>query len=280
MRNLLEFFINYRYWFLFLLLEAVSFVLLFRFNSYQGSVYFTSANTVVGTYYAVVSEVTSFFGLKTQNGNLSAENVRLQQRICELEDRIFELSGDSVSGDVLDGKYELIDALVVNSTLHRNNNLITINKGEADGVRPEMGVVSSSGVVGVVGLVSEHYSIVIPLVNTSSNISCRLKTSEYFGTLRWQRGAINVSYVSDIPRHAKVERGEIVETNGYSDIFPAGIPVGRVLDFEDSADGMAFMMRVKLFTDFSTLRNVSVIKNYVNTERRLLESKADSLSMD
>ena len=140
-----------------------------------------------------------------------------------------------------------------------------------------MGVVCSQGVVGIVYLTSRNYSIVIPLLNVSSQISCRMKNSEFFGTMQWQRGDPDISYVNDIPRHAKVEPGEMVETNGYSDIFPEGIPIGKVKKVKDSSDGMSYSLEVELFTDFKTLRNVSVITNYTKPERQALEAKADSL---
>ena len=280
MHNLIEFFIRYKYWFVFLLLEACSLIMLFRSNSYQGSVYFTTANTVAGTYYSVISDLTSFFGLKEVNEGLSSDNTRLLLQIQELKDEISKLKTDTVETQDYGLGHKLRDAKVVNATLHRNNNLITINKGSADGVHPEMGVICSRGVVGIVSMTSEHYSIVMPLVNTTSSISCRLSKSLYFGTMKWQRGAINISYVTDVPRHAKIKPGETVETNGYSDIFPAGLPIGQVLNFENSADGMAYHLRVKLFTDFSTLRDVSVIADYVNQERKLLEAQADSLTSE
>lgn len=280
MHNLIEFFIRYKYWFVFLLLEACSLIMLFRSNSYQGSVYFTTANTVAGTYYSIISDLTSFFGLKVVNEGLSSDNTRLLLQIQELKDEISKLKTDTVETQDYGLGHKLIDAKVVNATLHRNNNLITINKGSADGVHPEMGVICSRGVVGIVSMTSEHYSIVMPLVNTTSSISCRLSKSLYFGTMKWQRGAINISYVTDVPRHAKIKPGETVETNGYSDIFPAGLPIGQVLNFENSADGMAYHLRVKLFTDFSTLRDVSVIADYVNQERKLLEAQADSLTSE
>ena len=280
MHNLIEFFIRYKYWFVFLLLEACSLIMLFRSNSYQGSVYFTTANTVAGTYYSVISDLTSFFGLKEINEGLSSDNARLLLQIQELKDEGSKLKTDTVETQNYGLGHKLIDAKVVNATLHRNNNLITINKGSADGVHPEMGVICSRGVVGIVSMTSEHYSIVMPLINTTSSISCRLSKSLYFGTMKWQRGAINISYVTDVPRHAKIKPGETVETNGYSDIFPAGLPIGQVLNFENSADGMAYHLRVKLFTDFSTLRDVSVIADYVNQERKLLEAQADSLTSE
>lgn len=278
MGNLLEFLVRYKYWLVFLMLEAVSLVVMFRFNSYQGSVFLTSANAVSGTYYSAVSGVTSYLNLKSVNRQLSSDNVRLQQRINQLENELNALIADSLPLAGLEASNKLIDAEVVNSTLHRNANLLTINRGTADGVHPEMGVVCSAGVVGIVALASDHYSIVMPLINVNSHISCRLKDTEYFGTMQWEHGDAMISYVTDIPRHANVECGETVETNGFSDIFPAGLPIGEVVDFTSSSDGLDYLLRVKLYVDFSTLRDVSVIADYVNEERKLLEKEAESLS--
>ncbi len=271
MLNLLEFFIRYKHWFLFLLLEACSLVMLFRFNSYQGSAWFTTANTFVGGYYSFASGVSSFFSLHKVNTQLAADNATLQLRLSEMEARMAELTVDSIP-DSLSQRYFTVNAQVVNATLHRNENLLTLNKGEADGVRPDMPVICSSGVVGIVSKVSSHYAIVLPLINSDSHVSCRLKDSQYFGTLQWERGDVSVSYVADIPHHAEINKGEIVETNGYSDIFPAGLPIGKVLDFTDSSDGTAYLLRVKLFADFATLRDVTIITNYQNTEREQLEA--------
>lgn len=278
MGNLLEFLVRYKYWLVFLMLEAVSIVVMFRFNSYQGSVFLTSANAVSGTYYSAVSGITSYLNLKSVNRQLSSDNVRLQQRINQLENELNALIADSLPLAGLEASNKLIDAEVVNSTLHRNANLLTINRGTADGVHPEMGVVCSAGVVGIVALASDHYSIVMPLINVNSHISCRLKDSEYFGTMQWEHGDAMISYVTDIPRHANVECGETVETNGFSDIFPAGLPIGEVVDFTSSSDGLDHLLRVKLYVDFSTLRDVSVIADYVNEERKMLEKEAESLS--
>ncbi|MCM1311702.1 MAG: rod shape-determining protein MreC [Bacteroides sp.] len=276
MRNLIDFLRKYLYWFVFLVLETVSLVTLFHAGGYQESAWLTTANTVVGSVYSFTSSITSYLDLQTVNRQLEADNEELRKRLDVLERRLQD-TDTVVLNKILPPEYEFVGAHVVNSTLHRNNNLITIDKGEADGIRPEMGVVCSRGVVGVVYLTSDHYSVVIPLLNTSSKVSCRLRGSEHFGTMQWQRGAVDISYVAGVPRHAKVKRGEVVETNGFSDIFPPGVPIGRVTDFGDSADGMSYRLRVHLFADFKTLRNVSVITNYSKPERRELEYKADSL---
>lgn len=280
MRNLVDFLLRYKHWLLFIALEVFSFIIFFRFNGYQGSVYFTTANDVVGGIYSFTSKVTSYINLQTVNEGLEADNVRLHDRIGQLEEQLSKMNADSMKIANLSDKYNLVHAQIVNSSLHRDNNMITIDKGEADGIHPEMAVVCSSGIVGITYLTSAHYSIVIPLLNTKSRISCRLRNTNYFGTLQWQRGAVNISYVTGVPRHAKVKEGEVVETNGYSDIFPPGIPIGQVTKITDSTDGMAYKLRVVLYTNFSTLRNVSVITNYTKPERKNLEQLADSLTQD
>lgn len=281
MRNLIEFLQRYLYWLVFLVLEVVSLLSLIRYNSYQGSVAFSTANEAIGSAYKLGSDVVAYFHLGEENAKLEAENELLRR---QLHDREQQLRALTTRPDTLpvaevetESDYRFVQAQVVGMTLHRSNNLMTIDRGSSDGLRPEMGVVSSSGVVGIVYLTSAHYSIVIPLLNQRSQISCRLRGSEYFGTMQWERGDADVSYVNGIPRHAKVKKGDWVETNGYSDIFPEGIPVGRVQKIGDSADGMAYRLTVKLGADFKTLRNVSVITNYTKPERRQLEERADSL---
>lgn len=276
MRALIDLIIKNKHWFLFIPLEVISLVFLFSYNGYQKSVYFTTANDVVGTAYNVISGITSYIHLQEENRQLEATNEQLRKQLYELTQRRDALQSNGASRlPSLPRKYELVHAQVVNMTLHRSNNFMTINKGELDGVRPEMGVVCSRGVVGIVYLTSLHYSIVMPILNANNKISCRLRKSEYFGSLIWQRGYADIAYVTSIPRHAEVKRNDIVETNGFSDIFPPGIPIGAVQRIGDSADGMAYMLRVKLFTNFSTLREVSVIKNYSSPERRFLENQAE-----
>lgn len=277
MRALIDFIINSKHMLVFLLLEAVSLVLLFSYNGYPKSVYFTTANDVVGSTYNVISSVTSYLNLQEENRQLEATNEQLRQQVYELQQQLEEVRQDSTKQiNFLPDQYEIVNAQVVNMTLHKANNMITINRGEADGIRPEMGVVCSQGVVGIVYMTSQHYSLVMPLLNTNSKISCRLKNAEYFGSLIWKRGYANIAYVTNIPRHAKVQPNDVVETNGFSDIFPPGLPIGVVQRVGDSTDGISYMLRVKLFANFPTLRNVSVITNYTSPERHLLEEKQDN----
>ena len=251
--------------------------MLFSYNGYQKSVYFTTANGVVGYTYSLISSVTSYLHLQTENADLEAKNEVLRRRVFELEKQLAEVNKDSIRVTGLAPKYELVSAQVVGATIHKSNNLFTINKGEADGVKPEMGVVSSNGVVGIVYLTSAHYSVVIPLINRNSRVSCKLRGTQHFGTLTWSRGRPDVADLVGIPRHAQAKMGDVVLTNGFSDIFPPGIPVGYVIGVKDSPDGMASDLRVALFTKFESIHEVSVITNYSKPERKILENKADSL---
>ena len=276
MRALIDILIQYKLWLLFLLLEAISFLFLFSFNGRQRSVFFTTANDVVGSAYSVISSITSYIQLQEENERLEATNEQLRQQLYAMRQQLEDSKlVNTHPMKALPPLYHTVPAKVVNLTLHKANNLITINKGEADGIRPEMGVVNSQGVVGIVYMTSQHYSIVMPLLNVNSKVSCRLRHSEYFGSLIWQRGCANIAYATSIPRHVKVKKNDIVETNGYSDVFPAGLPIGAVAGFGDSADGMSYMLKVKLFANFTTLREVSVITNYHSPERRLLEQQAE-----
>ncbi|MBR6196469.1 MAG: rod shape-determining protein MreC [Bacteroidaceae bacterium] len=277
MRNLLDFLLNYKHWFLFICLECVSLIMLFSYNGYQKSVYFTTANGVVGYTYSLISSVTSYLNLQTENADLEAKNEILRRRVLALEEQLAEVKKDSVHISGLAPKYDIVSAQVIGATIHKSNNLFTINKGTADGVKEEMGVVSSNGVVGVVYLASAHYSIVIPLINRNSRVSCKLRGTQHFGTLTWNRGRADVADLVGIPRHAQAKKGDVVLTNGFSDIFPPGIPVGYVIGVKDSPDGIATDLRVALFTKFESIREVSVITNYSKPERRELENRADSL---
>ena len=169
MKNLIDFFTRYNYWFLFLLLEVISFVLLFQFNSYQGSVWFTSANIVSGKVYEISSKVESFFELSQVNEQLTQRNIYLEQQVKGLQEKLTSATQDSSylrnnQYQYLAG-YKLIPAKVVSNSVDKYNNLITIDKGAADGVKKDMGVACGNGVVGIVFMTSEHYSIVIPVLN-------------------------------------------------------------------------------------------------------------------
>lgn len=282
MRNLIEFLARQHHWFVFVLLEAISLTLLFSYNNYQSSVWFSSANVVVGRIYDWSSQLEHFFSLTKVNEELTARNIALEEKISDLSEKLTTVTKDSsyVKDSLLLPVQEmkLIPAKVVSNSIFRPDNLMTINKGSKDGVKKDMGVVCGTGVVGIVYLVSPQYSVVIPLLNTKSNISCKIENREYFGYLIWQGGATDIAYLDDIPRHARFKLNENIVTSGYSSIFPPGIKVGKILHVYNSADGVSYRLSVKLSTNFSTLRDVSVVDNTAMKERiELMRAASDSL---
>jgi len=276
-RNLLEFFIKYNYWFLFILLEVISFGLLFRFNSYQGSVYFTSANWLVGTVYEISDGVTSYFHLKSVNEDLMERNIYLEQQVSALREAFIKTTRDTTWVDEIQRSvlkdFTILKADVINNSINRANNYITLNRGEKDGIRSEMGVINGNGVVGIVYLTASHHSIVIPVLNSKSSISCKVKNSDYFGYLKWDGEDSRYAYLMDLPRHSVCEKGDTIVTSGFTSIFPSGIMVGTVEDITDSHDGLSYLLKVKLSTDFGKLNDVRVIARKDMAEQKELEQK-------
>lgn len=284
MRNLIEFLAKHHHWFVFILLEAISFTLLFRYNSYQNSVWFSSANVVTGKVYEWSSQLEKFFSLVTVNQHLTQRNLALEQKVMELSEKLTAVTKDSsyVKADVTQqlSQFKQIPAKVVSNSLKDVNNLMTIDKGSADGVRKDMGVVSGTGVVGIVYLVSSHYAVVIPLLNAKSNVSCKIENRDYFGFLNWRGGSTNQAFLDDIPRHARFKLHENIVTSGYSSVFPPGILVGKILHVYNSPDGVSYRLCVQLATDFATLRDVSVIDNTLMKERiEVMRAARDSMKV-
>lgn len=284
MHNLTEFLAKHNHWFVFLVLEVVSMVLLFRYNSYQGSVWFSSANAVTAKVYEWDSAVESYFSLSGVNSQLTQRNAFLEQQVRMLDDSIARLTRSQeaavtrLSSMVPFQGCRLIPAKVVANMVNRYDNLITIDKGSADGVKRDMGVVCGMGVVGIVYLVSEHYSIVIPALNSHSNISCTIQRRGYFGYLRWRGGSSQLAYLEDVPRHAHFKLGDNVVTSGYSSVFPPGVMVGKVLHVFNSADGLSYRVQVKLSTDFARLRDVCLVDDSALQERiDLMRAAQDSI---
>ena len=279
MRTLFNFLVKHNDWFLLLLLEGISLVLMVRFNNYQGATFFTSAGSIAGNVYSVFMDANRYFHLTKENDGLVAQNLALTREVSELKEQLTEYKNSEMLKDasIIEGissEYEFLTANVINNSLNKVNNFITLNKGTDDGVHAEMGVFNSDGIVGVVYLASRSRALVIPLLNSKSSISCRVKGSDSFCSLSWDGGDPRYSTLVDLPRYAQFTTGDTVVTSGFSSIFPGGLPIGTVEKIEDSADGMFYTVRVKLFTDFSSLTTVFLVGNEGHEEQQNLEKQA------
>lgn len=278
MRNLLDFVRKYSYFFLFLILEIASMALLFRFNSFQGSVWFSAANGTVAAVNGLYGDMVNFLQLKEVNRELTDRNMELEAETEKLRQALASATRDTTLTEKLMKEklvgYELIPAKVVSNSAERVNNYLVIDRGEADGVRPEMGVVGGGGVVGIIYLTGPNHSLVLPVTNRKSSISCSVRGQNYFGFLQWDGASLRRAYVDEIPRYAKVRKGQVVETSGYSAVFPPGIFVGRIRDIRNSSDGQSYRLEVALGTNFANLRDVSVVKTPYKAEIDTLQAHA------
>lgn len=265
MHDFIERITAYIHWALFLLLEVFSGLLLFKYNNYQGSIWFTQANTIAAYVHEWEAKALAYLRMPAENAELVRRNVLLQHETDSLRNLLTEALKDSSVTEKKQTEVlrdmKLIPAHIVDNSVRNRDNLLVINAGSNAGVEPEMGVVSGTGVVGIVSAVTPHYSLVISILNSHSSISCRLRRTDYFGYLKWKGGNTLRAYMEDVPRHAQIKVGDIVETSGFSNVFPAGIFLGKVAKIKNSSDGLAYELEILLGTDMSNLRHVNVISN-------------------
>ena len=220
MRSLLDFLVRHSYVFLFILLEVLSLVLLFGFNDRQKEAFLTSANSVSGTLFEWRTDVDQFFMIRKENAQLIEENTRLHSILADLVDSMHVYTERKLSAD------GVVAARVVDNSVRKDDNYMTIDKGSRDGIADGMGVYSADGVVGVIMVAGKRYSIVMPVLNGSTSISCKKRGSDSFGFLEW---------------------------TGFSSVFPEGVPVGTISGIERSKNGYTLKIQVDLAVDMSNL---------------------------
>ncbi len=239
--------------------------MLFRLNPYHHSIWFGYATQAAGFVAEQRWQLAQYTKLKSENERLSRRNVVLQQNLLAMRRRLAKLEREPSLTESEVTKQteglELIPAKVCYNSVRQRDNLMLINRGRADGVAAEQAVLSGTGIVGIVAQVSENYATVIPLLNSKSSVSCRIRGSEYFGYLHWNGGNPLVATLDDVPVHAHAKVGDTVETSGYSNIFPEGIFVGRVVSVGNSGDGLSLELAVKLGTDLACVNDVMVVVN-------------------
>ncbi|PUZ27728.1 rod shape-determining protein MreC [Chitinophaga costaii] len=287
MRNLIIFFRRYFNFFLFLLLEVICIVLVFQKNDFQHTAYINSANQISGKMYEQYNQVEYYLHLTATNDSLVRENSRLRNYLATTFDQFDTASGthtdtlrrfsDDSLHKLLESKvrkYFYREAKVVNNSVNQDVNYITIHRGRLQGVKPNMGVISSAGVVGVVRSASDNYAVVLSLLSRVRNFgfSARLLRTKEMGNVQWDGGSGMYAVLHDIPRNAKVQKGDTVVTSGFSSFFPPDIPIGYVdsVTVEDKSS-TSFNIRLKLATNFYNVEYVYVIENLLKDEQSNLE---------
>lgn len=270
MERIFLFIYQYRAFFTFLVLELFAIWLFLENNQFQGARFFNSSNQVVAAINGFSQNTADYFSLRQVNKTLAEENVRLRYELEKRNRHLEHITGMATDSLIIK-QFEFVSAKVVNNSVSRFTNFLTINKGSKEGVEPGMAVISQAGVVGKVKVTSRHYSVVTSLLNIDVMVSGVLKRTGHFGTVQWDGSDPDAVQLKYIPRHVKPVIGDTVITSGYSGVFPEGIFIGTVADIQLSKDAPFHLLTVKLAQDFRSLSWVTVIRNRLLNELDSLE---------
>jgi len=255
---------------LFLLLLGISLSLTIQSHSFHKSKVISSANFFTGGIYERVNKIDEYFNLKTQNDVLAQENARLKSLLFNTKDTAGIPKIDTIRGVK---KTDIIVSKVIRNSYSVFENYLTIDKGSRSGIKPDMGVINSAGIIGIVDDTSENYATVISILNVKSQINAKIKKSNHFGSLIWN--GKNTGYVQliDVPRLASVRKGDTIVTGAQSVIFPENIGIGTIDKIYVDNQTNYYTLNIKLFNDMTSLGHVYVIKNKDKAEIINLENK-------
>lgn len=270
MQQIINFIIRYKNFLLYLFLLMVSLGFTIQSHSYHQSSFFNSSSWLTGNVYKTSYGITSYFDLDDENKKLVEENQRLRHLLFN------QVSNDSIVLDSIQATYTITTAQVIKNSYADRRNYITINKGEKDSVKRDMGVITSKGILGIVENISNHFATVQSILNVNSNINAKLKNTNHFGSLVWNEEAYNVVQLIDIPKLVPLIVGDTIVTGGMSSIFPENIPIGTIKKFElDNAQGF-WRIDITLFNDMTNIKNVYIVNNANRTEILELEEETNS----
>ena len=273
MKVLINVIIRFHFVFLFIILEIISIRMVIFEDLEKKNAYFSSANAVSGFFYKRLDNWSAYFSLAHENEMLRTENLELRKSINKNKrmELIDIVKSDTSKTD--SEKYTYIPSRVINNSIYKKQNYITIDKGFADGIKKDFGVISAKGVVGVVVAVSQHYSLVVSILNNRFGIGVKVKKSNHFGSVHWLKNNYRYASLFEIPNHIKIAEGDTIVSSGFSSIFPPGINIGNIAKFKTNQSNNFYEIDIKLSTDFKNLYNVYVIDNLMRKEQISLENE-------
>ncbi len=275
MRSLIQFILKYQNFILFLILELSSILLLVNNNVYHNAKLHSLSLSVMGRVYEKQNEINNYFSLRYTNEELAKENAILKEMLIKGH-ATSPSAWLSIQDSLADRNLTIIPAKVVNASVSRQHNLLTINVGTADSVGVDMAVIGPLGAVGVIKSVSRHYATVLPLINAQYRVSAKLYNNDYFGTLLWDTGDYRLASLNGVEQHVSLALEDTVVTSGYGAVFPEGIMIGTIDCIEAGEEGVFHDLRIMLSTDFKRLSYVFVIKNKVRSERLAVEQESSN----
>jgi rod shape-determining protein MreC len=257
---------------LFLLLLGISLSLSIQSHSYHRSRIISSANFLTGGVYQRINNVSEYLNLRTQNDALAQENAKLRSLLFNTKDTAAIPKLDSLKGVKAS---DIIVSKVIHNTFNTQENYLTINSGSLQGVKSDMGVINSLGIVGVIDNTSSNYATVISILNIKSQINAKLKKSNHFGSLTWDAKSTGYVQLTDVPRLASIRKGDTIVTGGQSVIFPENINIGTIDRIYINNQNNYYTLDVKLFNDMTNLGHVYILKSKNRDEIINLENKKE-----
>ncbi|MDB4291906.1 rod shape-determining protein MreC [Maribacter sp.] len=266
MQQIINFVIRYKHFLLYIFLLMISLGFTIQSHSYHQSSFFNSSNWLTGNIYGASNGITSYFGLTDENVKLVEENKRLRNLLFNLKQE------DSVLLDSTQLSFAITSGHVINNNFAKVRNYLTIDKGERDSVQPDMGVITTKGILGIIENTSSNFATVQSVLNEKSNINAKIKNTDHFGSLVWNSERYDVVQLVDIPRLVKLTVGDTIVTGGMSSIFPENVLIGTIQKFYLDTSNSFYTIDVKLFNDMTNVKNVYIVQNHDREEILELEA--------
>jgi rod shape-determining protein MreC len=270
MKNLFAFVLKHNFIFIFLLLQVICCWLMVQSSGFQGSHVLNSSNAAVANVYETAANTKEYFSLRQENEKLAKENSILR-KFLKANYATLPLKEFTRNDTLYKQQYSYMNAKVVNSSVNKRRNFLTLNIGSEQGIRQDMAVMDGDGIVGVVTSVSRNFSSAMSILHKDVQINCQLKKDGSYGPLVWDGNDYRYCLLTDIPTHARIKKGDTVITSEHSGIFPEGITVGIIDSYEKRRNESYYTVKVKLSADLKKVNHVYVIKNKFKNERDSLE---------
>jgi rod shape-determining protein MreC len=242
-------------------------------NQYQSTAYFNTSNQIAASIISTSQNIREYFSLRDINSDLALENSRLRKKLDQRDQLLLTTELNFVRDSALVNRFDFVSAKVVNNSTRYYKNFITINKGKEDGLQPGMAAISQRGAVGKVKSVSEHYAVLISLLNIDEQVSSVIKRTGHFGTVQWDGTDTRFIDLKYIPRHVELKVGDTIVTSGYNSVFPEGIVIGTISSFKLNEEAQFHSIKVALSQDFGNLSFVEVVRSNLKIEKDSLEQK-------
>jgi len=275
-RNIFLFIRRYFNFLFFLVLQIIALSFLFRYNKFHEAAFMGIANELTGRVSSKYSNVEYYFHLKKTNEALASQNELLlnaQPGNFQSPDTALLLKKDTVAYDTMGSfrRYIWRSARVVNNTVGLQNNYLTIHRGEKQGIVKDMGVISPSGLVGMVVNASDNFAVVMTMLNRQSSVSAKLKKTGEIGKIQWDGESPRLVTMINVPKSVQIVKGDSIVTSGYSLSFPPGILIGTVEEVVSDKSSNFFSLKVKPSTNFYNLEYVNVVENLQKEEQKKIE---------